>query len=541
MGNFGATPPIYICHYILATPLIEENQSAAAGCHSTATKMQKLLVQVVIVALVRHAVSQSCSLDTDGDAVNTEVLILGAGISGIAAARTLEVNGVDFLVIEATDRIGGRIREYNGTSIEVGANWIQGLDRNDKKRHPIWREWLECDPDGPEGSETPDDFERVYNEEGNEYDIEDYKEYERISDRFDLAYSKAVKLGEGIEISNDISLEKALEMEGWDPNSPTPLDEFVEWLGVDLCSAIHPRSISVFHHSRISYKTDFLADKNDDAIGYLIADKNGYSFVVDCLARNFKDDRIQLNSKITKIETADDCVCVTVEGNDLYCGNYSIVTFSIGALQASIRGDGSSVQFEPSLPKWKQDALNNITPVHYGKIHLQFDTQFWDEILNDEDDQQILGYVSNERGYYPYFIFDKNRPYTISTDVTEGLAEKISDQFEEQTVNEVMAVLRKIFGEDIPEPRNAIISHWSIDPLFLCTFSVLPPGAPDNIYDELLKPVGRLYFAGEALNETNTGFTQGGYGSGVYVAKNVIKESKYKPQYNSIFGENVYV
>ena len=52
-----------------------------------------------------------------------DVLILGAGITGITAARTLEVNGItNFLVLEATDRIGGRIREYDGTSIEVGAN-----------------------------------------------------------------------------------------------------------------------------------------------------------------------------------------------------------------------------------------------------------------------------------------------------------------------------------------------------------------------------------------------------------------------------------
>ena len=69
-----------------------------------------------------------------------DVLVLGAGITGIAAARTLEVNGItNFLVLEATDRIGGRIRdsEYDGTNIEVGANWIHGLDLDDKKHHPI--------------------------------------------------------------------------------------------------------------------------------------------------------------------------------------------------------------------------------------------------------------------------------------------------------------------------------------------------------------------------------------------------------------------
>ena len=56
---------------------------------------------------VMWALAQSCSLDPDYEAEQTDVLILGVGIAGIAAARTLEVNGIDnFLVIEATDRIG---------------------------------------------------------------------------------------------------------------------------------------------------------------------------------------------------------------------------------------------------------------------------------------------------------------------------------------------------------------------------------------------------------------------------------------------------
>ena len=496
-----------------------------------AAKMQKLLVQVVIVALVvRHAVSQSCSLDPDGNAVNTEVLILGAGISGIAAARTLEVNGVDFLVIEATDRIGGRIREFDGTNIEVGANWIQGLDRNDKKRHPIWREWLECDSDGPDGSFTPDDFTRVYNAAGDEYDIEEGV-FKTSKDMFDRVLCEADDLGKTIEISDDISLEEALNMKEWpsDPNPPNPIHEFVEWVGVDFCSAIHPRNISVFHHSRITYDEDFLAQKNDkddpESVNYLMADEKGFSYVVHCLARNFKDDRIRLNSMITKIKTANNCVCVTVEENDLYCGKNAIVTFSIGALHASIDNAPSSVQFVPPLPQWKEYALKNITPVHYGKIHLQFERQFWNE--PDKDDQQILGYVSNERGYYPYFIMDKNRPNITTADVTEDLAIKVAKQSEEETVNEVMTILRKIFGDDIPEPRNAIISRWSIDPLFLCTFSVIPPKVSEEIFKELLEPVnGSLYFAGEALNGSNSGFTQGGYGSGVCVAKLLLGEKR---------------
>ena len=499
--------------------------------------MQKLLVQVVTVALVvRCTVSQSCSLDSNGNAVEmVDVLILGAGISGIAAARTLEVNGrTNFLVIEAYNRIGGRIREYDGTQLddvklEVGANWIQGLanDMNDRERHPIWREWLRCNQATPKGSKTPDDFTHVYDISGTE--ITTHKDYVSRRGVFQNA-SKMAKEQKSSDISK--SLEKALKDNKWERRAQSPLDEFIEWEGVDFCSATQPWKISQYHHSRISYDTDFLAQKNNaEATNYLMADEKGFSYVVDCLARNFKD-RILNNSKITKIKTAKDCVCVTVEGNDLYCGRYSIVTFSIRVLRASISDSQPSVfRFEPRLPPEKQAALNSITPVHYGKIHLQFDDddRFWDDILNDKY-QQILGNVATERGYYPYFIFDKNRPHTVTADVTGDLAKKVADQEnKEETIENVTAILEKMFNKVIPEPHidNVIISNWSIDPLFLCTYSVIPPGVSEEIFKDLLEPVnGRLYFAGEALNGSNSGFTQGGYGSGVCVAKLLLGEKR---------------
>lgn len=314
-------------------------------------------------------------------------------------------------------------------------------------------------------------------------------------------------------------------MKKWDPTDP--LDDFVEWAEIDFCSAIRPQDMSLYHNSRITYTKDFLANKDLDPVEYLMADEKGYSYVVQCLANNFVN-RIRKNSRITRIQTANDCVCVTVEEGSLYCGNSSIVTFSIGVLQASIRGDESSVRFDPPLPQEKQAALRSVTPVHYGKIHLQFDTQFWDELSEDRCDtqlwnitegQRILGYVA-DRGYYPYFIFDKNRPNTITADITEDLAMRVATQSEEDTVREVMDVLRTMFiNTPIPEPHTAIISKWSTDPLFLCTFSVLSPGVSENIFKDLLEPVnGRLYFAGEAVNGSNSGFTQGGYGSGVCVA-----------------------
>ena len=140
------------------------------------------------------------------------MLVLGAGISGVAAARTLEVDGIgDFLVLEANDRIGGRIREYDGTNVELGANWIHGLDLSDPMHHPIWREWAACDEDGPNGSATPEDFTRVYDATGNPYNIDEkngiYRRREKV---FQRAFNKAAELAKALSVSTDISIRQGL-------------------------------------------------------------------------------------------------------------------------------------------------------------------------------------------------------------------------------------------------------------------------------------------------------------------------------------------
>ena len=153
------------------------------------------------------------------------------------------------------------------------------------------------------------------------------------------------------------------------------LDNFIEWSTIDFGSALKPQNLSLLITSMGSAYTD-VTDKDEEAEDYLMADEKGYSFVVKCLARNFISSRVKLNSIVARIEYADNCVCAEVKDGGIYCGNYGIVTFSAGVLQAAIRGDQNSVQFEPPLPKWKQDAINNISAVFYGKIFLVFPERF---------------------------------------------------------------------------------------------------------------------------------------------------------------------
>ena len=70
-----------------------------------------------------------------------KVLILGGGVAGVIAARTLHQNGIDdFVVVEALHELGGRMmsHSFGGKTIELGANWIQGTQTGNGPANPIF-------------------------------------------------------------------------------------------------------------------------------------------------------------------------------------------------------------------------------------------------------------------------------------------------------------------------------------------------------------------------------------------------------------------
>ena len=107
--------------------------------------MQLLCTGILILLALRLASGQSC------EKADADVLILGAGASGVAAAKTLYDGGItDFIILEASDRIGGRMRavDFAGVKVEKGANWIEGLNRSHPESHPLWPLVQTCGLDG---------------------------------------------------------------------------------------------------------------------------------------------------------------------------------------------------------------------------------------------------------------------------------------------------------------------------------------------------------------------------------------------------------
>ena len=307
----------------------------------------------------------------------------------------------------------------------------------------------------------------------------------------------------------------------------TALENFTEWLLIDYCIARKPDPLStkLYYHSAY---TDFLGDTKTSETGdFVVSDKKGYRFIVDCLAHNFLEEKVKLNTAVTTINWADDCVCATVSGGQIYCGDYAILTFSIGVLQAALNtSDENRLKFIPELPPQKKNAIKNISLAHYARIYLIFDEPI---MLTKEtsEQQQIIGYVSDTRGDYPIFVVDRRHPNIIVVDVTDDLALEVEDQTKNKTKDEIMSILRKInLGSAIPEPKDIVISNWSIDPHFLCSWTAFELGTPPDIIEEVRSPLKRLYFAGESLNKSHYGYTHGAYGSGINITNKILSEMR---------------
>ena len=166
----------------------------------------------------------------------------------------------------------------------------------------------------------------------------------------------------------------------------------------------------------------------------------------------------------------------------------------MGVLQSAVRGDAYAVQFEPELP---MNAINQVTMVHFVKIFLIFNEQFWEDT---ESDQQFFGHVSETRGYYPIFFTVKNISNTIHVHVTGDLALRVLIQDEEVTENEVMDILRKLYKRNVPDPVDIEISQWDFNPLFVGSYEVYGPGVPRDIFEELHKPMNnRIYLQNLSL------------------------------------------
>ncbi len=444
------------------------------------------------------------------------VIIIGAGMAGLAAANALTAAGVDCIILEARDRIGGRIHTgvVGGHPIDLGASWIHQPVGNPLSKY---REQVRIKPLPAE----------VFSEAATSptYDARTgilpmsaiSAAEERIWKFYENRGAIAAGLGDGASVKD--AFEHYAKQQGLGEQDrrvtafllrQEALGSSRDWNEIPLRHLDRDPRIPKPNHEEYS----------GDGEG--VFPEGGYRHILEALARG---SNIRLNHKVTKVQ--HDAAGVRVEcavgpSGDVqsFSGSHVLITVPQGVLSAA------SVSFDPPLPETKRGAIERIEMGKFEKVILAFKEPFW-----KERGYNHLGYMSDGAE----FAF----PLAIDLDVITGMpvlvclnsgafAAKISAGSVASARDGFMSVLRQIFDGKVPEPVDAARTTWATDEFSLGALSTNGFKTLSTDRFDLASPVdGRLLFAGEATNlDGRTASADGAFSSGVREAKRLLQVKK---------------
>ena len=412
------------------------------------------------------------------------IVVIGAGISGLVAANMLQNRGAEVLVLEARSQLGGRTRTsmHLGAPFEIGAGWIHGPSPDNPIRQL-------ADSAGSIFFITNDDSIELYTTSGSEIDEDDWDEIEEIwyevLDELDV--ESAGSLLQNVNEYDD---------EIWDdPNIRWIFSAYTEF---DYGASLNDISAGLIH--------EMSGFSGDDVI---LTD--GYQKVIDLLAKNIK---IRKNTSVRSVIYSDnDQVKIETNGG-IFSGDYAICSVPLGVLK------NNSIAFSPDLPSQLQSSIDRVGFGTVTKLAIKFTNQFWDSEV------QYYGTVAEETGRWPLWLnyrtfSDENILLGFCFGDYALAADKMSDQ---NLLNDALEVLRNVWEDDVSNVAAIMRTNWLEDPLSFGAYSFPKPDNSEEDFEIFSEPLkGRVFFCGEHTNLRFLATTHGALMSGMRVANQISK------------------
>ncbi|MET0475116.1 MAG: NAD(P)/FAD-dependent oxidoreductase [Mycobacterium sp.] len=424
----------------------------------------------------------------------TRVIVVGAGIAGLAAATRLRRAGVPYVVLEARDRIGGRLHTIDlaGVPVDLGGSWIH---------HPIGNPLsslcteygLLRDPGDPIPTLAAFDRREHRRLDRSELDelfrlvLDDFEEaFAALRDRLppDASALEAIEafivergfVGAGARRARQGMLA-AIEADAGDRAD----NQSLRWFGDEE-----------------AYGGDLFGD----------LPRGGYRSVIEALADGLD---VHLGAEVVAVTIVANGVSVTCADGSVETGSHAVVTVPLGVLKHG------RPRFEPVLAPPVRAAVESLGFGRYEKIALRFAAPFWRDVgishlvLFPSDDHEAAMWVFDldAFGAGPVLcahLFHSLTPYALDRSSTEAAAW-------------LTGVLAEAIGHRVPEPVAVAVTSWAHDPFACGVYTHCPPGVDPSVFDALAEPVdGRLLFAGEHTDGVRTGYADGAYSSGLRAA-----------------------
>jgi monoamine oxidase len=177
------------------------------------------------------------------------------------------------------------------------------------------------------------------------------------------------------------------------------------------------------------------------------------------------------------------------------------------------------ISFTPALPTNKLNAIANTKMGNVNKFLLVWQTPFWDTNL------QYIGITPDTKGKFNYFLNVKK--FTTSNALMTFAFGDYATTTETMTDSDIIAAimvhLRKIYGNNIPNPISFLRTKWGQNPNSFGAYSYATNGTTSANFDTLALSVGsKLFFAGEHTHRKYRGTVHGAYLSGIREADKII-------------------
>jgi monoamine oxidase len=425
-----------------------------------------------------------------------DTLIVGAGIAGLTAGRILTGDGQRVAILEARDRLGGRVwtSRADGEVIDYGASWIHGVDGNPVADavKAFGMRTLEFtvgsyQPDGrpiayysPTGSRLSDEAAQRFSS-----DIHSFSD--RLAATIAASEPNA-SFGEAVE--------STLAQLKWDADRTMRVREFLQHRAEE--------QLGVWMDDLDAHGLD------DDAIeGDEVVFPDGY----DELARHLAEGLdVRLEHGVTRVQWSPTGVTVETD-QGRFSADRVVITVPIGVLKSR------EFVLDPPLPEPLSGALDRLEMNAFEKVVLRFPQKFWD------DDVYAIR-QQGEAGRWWHSWYDMTAlsgSPTLLTFAAGPCATATREWPDSQIADSVLDALRGLYGDRVLQPDAVHVTRWQDDPFTRGSYSYMTVGSDRLDHDVLSTPIdGVLHLAGEATWTDDPATVTGALKSGHRAAEQIL-------------------
>lgn len=430
----------------------------------------------------------------------SRVVVVGAGMAGLTVANALANAGVECVVLEARDRVGGRLHtvDLGGVPVDLGGSWIHTPIGNPLRRFAD-QVGVPCRDGNP--------LEEMVCHDRAEQRLLSADEFDALKTVQFEAFPEAVEelreaLGPGASAAQ--AIERFIEDAGMEGAQARRARVGLEVLVSAEAADLPERQSLRWLWNETAYDGDFLGDV---PIG-------GYRRLIEAMGRGLD---IRLGMAVTDVVVSGPVVRVRGSDGTVEEGSHAVITLPLGVLK------GRRVGFRPALPDDRHAAIDRLGFGTLEKIALNFSEPFWRDagvphllVLPEREGESGIVVIGQD-------AFGAGPALVVL--VYHGASHHVIGRPAPAGADWALRMLADAIGHPCPEPTAIAVSSWAGDPCAMGAYTHIPPDASPADVDLLGQPLcGRLLFAGEATTVSRMGFADGAMQSGIREAKRLLRQ-----------------